>query len=976
MGYWYEQLVRWLGGIMENFINSLSKYKPGTVEWLNEANRIFRSQTGRDLTREELRRLYSSYERTYTPNWTNPTTYSGKPGNVVFDNKPQTKSQAKRPATAPKAQITEYKAPVNNRVVGGSPLQVKGPTAISAQPTPISNPPSTVVNPNYIIQSGTPLQSGGATLDSKLYQKYPVGQYNPNPNFTMGQGSSLTPGYTRPQPVQPQLPSTELFTGHTLGEGSPLRPGYTRPINTTNTIAGYLPAPKPGTPMSGIGSLNYPNSAPGTMGKVLDVAKGGWGRAKDVVANTIDDINFPKSPTAKTLFSNIVQPVKGAYGFLTAPSGSFSKLIGGASALGSSVPFYNAMYNPDATPMDRMLDTATGIAFLGGAGTLVPPNATILGKPVGLLAQGVGKVSPWVGAGLSAIPRSYNNKKQQQPVPQQPKPVVEEEEKTKDLTKPTPIADQVAYGANITTGTKLPVSKNYTPAGLSDTQNMIIRIAREEGVDPALALAVAGAESGFNAGAVSPAGAIGLMQLMPGTAKGLGVDPFVPEQNVRGGLRYLRNNMKRYGNSLNLALAGYNAGPGAVDRYGGVPPYKETQNYINTIASNKKKWDSILAGSNIGKPTAPTAGSNPIMNAFMPPAQAGTVNNGQVAGMGSNPYYAIPEPQNDNSSMKMLLEWVKSQPQTSMNVDISSMGGTGYYNPYQWLLPEELDKLKQLNDLYDNFSPEDYMNDLRAYAEWLQRARAKDQALGNISNTPTFSADGGYNPANIRKDMYSLYNDRLKAEQNLYDTLMKRADSRYMSYRYGLPFTSFKDNTGDVLQYIVKPTMEQQWKEKNRVPDTMMELIKKENEGEITRRNEREKGRIDIAKTNNEWGNFRYPGMMNTLSSIEARNASDNQTKALGYYTEALKTDAINQRIYDLTKLGLPAEMAGSMAMALGYLPTESPQAKQIINYIMSMTGLNANQLPQSLLNTGEGLTGGDDSGMVLQGFMGVGNGN
>lgn len=882
--------------MMENFINSLSKYKPGTVQWYNEANRIFRSQTGRDLTREELRRLYSSYERTYKPNWTSPSTYSGKPGNVVFDNKPKTKSQAKRPTPVPKANVTPYR---------------------------------------------------------------------PQANFTMGQGSQLTPGYVRPQPVQPQLPSTNVLpqtANPNVLQAMNATPSYRVNTPQGNTLLNNIRAYK------GLGNwqdvfkqYNPGQPSAGGLKETLNV------RPNPVVNNqVIKRLDLPVV-YQEPIKPNITKPVANnpITGFLGKQFKWISPVTGVTSGLASAPYFYNAFANPDATMLDRALDFSTGTALLAGIGNAIP-------NPV---AQGVGKIGTLTGGGLSLIPRSYYNKPEvQQPVQQKPKEQVKE---TPQLVQPTPIADKVAYASNITTGTKLPVGNNYTPKGLSDTQNMIIRIAREEGVDPALALAVAGAESGFNASAVSPAGAIGLMQLMPETAKGLGVDPFVPEQNVRGGLRYLRQNMERYGNSLNLALAGYNAGPGAVAKYGGVPPYKETQNYINTIASNKKKWDSVLAGGNIGQPTAPTAKSNPIMNAFMPPAQAGTVyNSGQVGGTGSNPNYAIPEPQNDNSSYDMLLRWIKEQPKTSTNVNVSSVGGMGTYNPYQWLLPEELDKLKQLNDLYDNFSPEDYMNNLKAYAEWLQSARAKDQALGNISNTPTFSADGGYNPANIMKETYSLYNDRLKAEQELYDTLMKRADSRYMSYRYGLPFTSFKDNTGDVLQYIVKPTMEQQFKEKNRVPDTMMEMIKKENEGEITRKTDREKGRVDIAKTNNEWGNFRYPGMMNTLSSIEARNASDNQTKAIGYYTEALKTDAINQRIYDLTKLGLPAEMAGSMAMALGYLPTDSPQAKQIINYIMGMTGINANQLPQSLLNTGEGITAGDDSAMILQNFMGVGSGN
>ncbi len=120
------------------------------------------------------------------------------------------------------------------------------------------------------------------------------------------------------------------------------------------------------------------------------------------------------------------------------------------------------------------------------------------------------------------------------------------------------------------------------------------RIAREEGIDENQFLAIVYQESRFNPCARSGAGAIGLAQLMPGTAGDLGVDPYNIGQNLRGGARYYKQQLRRHNGNVSLALAAYNAGHGNVQKYGGIPPFKETQGYVASIT---QKWLPAFGGS-------------------------------------------------------------------------------------------------------------------------------------------------------------------------------------------------------------------------------------------------------------------------------------------------------------------------------------------------------------------------------------------
>ncbi|NEK85541.1 transglycosylase SLT domain-containing protein [Blastococcus saxobsidens] len=119
--------------------------------------------------------------------------------------------------------------------------------------------------------------------------------------------------------------------------------------------------------------------------------------------------------------------------------------------------------------------------------------------------------------------------------------------------------------------------------------DLFTRAATKHGVDPSLLAAVAKQESNFDTSAVSPAGAQGLMQFMPATAKGLGVNPMDPGSAIDGAAKYLSSLTKQFG-STDLALAAYNAGPGTVARHGGIPPFPETQNYVRSVMSKAEAY--------------------------------------------------------------------------------------------------------------------------------------------------------------------------------------------------------------------------------------------------------------------------------------------------------------------------------------------------------------------------------------------------
>jgi len=138
------------------------------------------------------------------------------------------------------------------------------------------------------------------------------------------------------------------------------------------------------------------------------------------------------------------------------------------------------------------------------------------------------------------------------------------------------------------------LTRIHIPAPQFTLNEVIGAAARKHQVSPAFVKSIIAAESGFSQAAVSPKGAIGLMQLMPETAREFGADPAVPEQNIDAGTHYLSWLLRRYAgrrDALRQAIAAYNAGPGAVERYRGVPPFRETRNYVTRVLRFYKKYE-------------------------------------------------------------------------------------------------------------------------------------------------------------------------------------------------------------------------------------------------------------------------------------------------------------------------------------------------------------------------------------------------
>ncbi len=156
---------------------------------------------------------------------------------------------------------------------------------------------------------------------------------------------------------------------------------------------------------------------------------------------------------------------------------------------------------------------------------------------------------------------------------------VERVERDDYVAPPTPPAPQVSNQA----------TASQKPPARPTIQELVTKAALAHGLPPEIVHSVARAESAYQTNAVSNKGAIGVMQLMPATAASLQADPNDPEQNIEAGTRYLRDLLVKYDGDSVKALAAYNAGPGAVDKYNGVPPYRETISYVDRVLKNYSK---------------------------------------------------------------------------------------------------------------------------------------------------------------------------------------------------------------------------------------------------------------------------------------------------------------------------------------------------------------------------------------------------
>lgn len=236
--------------------------------------------------------------------------------------------------------------------------------------------------------------------------------------------------------------------------------------------------------------------------------------------------------------------------------------------------------------------------------------------------------------------------------------------------------------------------KSLTTPSQSTLNQIFQKASSAYGVDVDLLKAVARAESNFTANATSSAGAMGIMQLMPATAKSLGVtDPYDPEQNIMGGAKLLASHLKKYNGNVSLALAAYNCGSNAVDRYNGVPPYGETQNYIKKVLSYYNNGVTAPAVANTS--TDNTLFTQPMTAAEQKKAAQEAALDRELADIPNLDLYLTSTEETDLTATQATTSSETTSSDSTATVTTSS--GSGYsYEDYQGFVNDYLNLLSRL----------------------------------------------------------------------------------------------------------------------------------------------------------------------------------------------------------------------------------------------------------------------------------------